>query len=112
MTRFSATAVPVAPTPTEIHSWARSSAAEDVGQTVVEGPVEVAGRRVEEVEDHPVGADQAPGLGDHVVEDLLGLAQDRDPRGDLAQRLLRLRPPAEGLARDGRARRSGGWSGS
>ena len=47
----------------------------------------------------PSAADQAPGLGDHVVEDLLGLAQDRDPRGDLAQRLLRLGPSAEGLAR-------------
>ena len=33
-----------------------------------------------EVEDHAVGMDQATGMGDHVVEDLLRLTQDRDPR--------------------------------
>ena len=61
--------------------------------------MEVARRRIEQIEDHAVGPDQTPGLGDHVVEDLLRLAQDRDPRGDLAERLFRLGAPAEGLAR-------------
>ena len=73
--------------------------AEHARQAVVVGPVEVAGRRVEEVEDHAVGPNQAPGLGDDVLEDLRRLAQDRDPGSDLAQRLLRLRPPGERLAR-------------
>ena len=61
--------------------------------------MQVAGRRVEEVEDHAVGPNQAAGLGDDVLEDLRRLAQDRDPGGDLAQRLLRLGPPGERLAR-------------
>ena len=73
--------------------------AEHARQPVVEGPVEVAGRHVDEVEDHAVGPDQAAGLRDDVLEDLGRLAQDRDPGGDLAQRLLRLRPPGERLAR-------------
>ena len=73
--------------------------AEHARQPVVVGPVEVAGRRVEEVEDHAVGTDQAPGLGHDILEDLRRLAQDRDPGSDLAQRLLRLRPPGERLAR-------------
>jgi hypothetical protein len=80
--------------------------------------VQVAGGRVEQVEDHPVGPDQAPGLGNDVLEDLGGLAQDRDPGGDLAQRLLRLRAASERLARTvelvdeaGRADRDGGLVG-
>ena len=44
--------------------------AEHARQAVVVGPVEVAGRRVEQVEDHAVGPDQAPGLRDDVLEDL------------------------------------------
>ena len=61
--------------------------------------MEVARRRVEQVEDDAVGIDQPAGLGDDVAQDLAGLAQDRDPRGDLAQRLLGLGAPAERVAR-------------
>ena len=47
----------------------------------------------------PSRADEAAGLLDDVLEDLGRLAQDRDPGGDLAQRLLGLGAPAERLAR-------------
>ena len=47
----------------------------------------------------PVGANQAAGLRDDVLEDLARLAQDRDPGGDLAQRLLGLGAPGERVAR-------------
>ena len=73
--------------------------AEALRQPVVDRPVQVAVGRVEQVEDHPVGPDEAPGLRDDVAQDLARLAQDGDPGGDLAERLLGLRPPAEGVAR-------------
>ena len=72
---------------------------EEVADPAVERPVEVARRRVEEVEDHAVGADQADGLLDDVAEDLARVAQHGDARGDLAQGLLRLGAAAERLAR-------------
>ena len=53
---------------------------------------------IEEVEDGAVAADQPDRLADDVLEDLLGLAHDRDARGDLPQGLLRLRAATERVA--------------
>ena len=78
---------------------------EEVADAAIERPVEVARRRVEEVEDDAVGADQADGLVDDVAEDLGRVAQHGDPGGDLAQRLLRLGRGGRGPRAIRRARR-------
>ena len=99
MTRSSATAVPVAPTPTEIHSWARSSALNmsDRPSSKAQWRLPVAGSSRSRIT--PSARTRRPAWATTSWRISVGLAQDRDPRGDLAQRLLRLRPPAEGLAR-------------
>ena len=75
-------------------------------EPVVVGPAEVAGRRVEQVEDDAVRPDQTPGVLDDVLEDLRRLAQDRDPGGDLAKRLLGLGAPGQGVTGAVELRRS------
>ena len=68
---------------------------EQVRQAVVVRPMQVAGRRVEQVEDDAVGVDEPARLGHDVAEDLARLAQDGDPGRDLAQSLLGVRASGE-----------------
>ena len=97
-TRSSATATPVAPTPTEIQSLARSSSRELLAEAVVERPVQVARGRVEQVEDRALPADEAAGQLDDLLEDLGRVAQGGDAGGDLAQGLLGAGPAGEPFA--------------
>ena len=62
-------------------------------------PVDLAGRRVEEVDDGAARAEQPGRLVDDVLEQLRRVLDDHHPAGDLAQRALRLRGPAEGRLR-------------
>ena len=87
------------------------------GRRVV-GPVQGAARLVEDVDPGAVGAEQAGGLVDGALEDLLRVTQGDDPAADLAQRALRLgapldvRPrPAELLDQVGVRHRRGGMVG-
>ena len=98
-TRPSATAVPGRPDADRDPQLGPLLDREHRRQAVVVRPVQVAGGRVEQVEDDAVGTDQATGLGHDVAQDLARLAQDGDPGGDLAEGLLRVRPPREGYAR-------------
>ena len=73
--------------------------AEEPAQTIVVRPAQVAGLRVKKIEDGAVRTDDAAGLLDHVLEDLGRVAEHRDPRGDLPERLLRIGTLLERLAR-------------
>ena len=98
-TRSSATATPVAPSPTEIHRCGPLLVGEQAGQPVVERPAQVVGARVEQVEDGALPADQPAGQLDDLLEDVGRVAQRGDARGDLAQGLLGLGAASESGAR-------------
>ena len=98
-TRSSATAVPGRPDPDRDPERGPLLGGERRAEAVVVGPAQVAGGRVEQVEDDAVGADEPPGMLDDVLEDLGRLAQDRDPGRDLAQGLLGLGASTERVAR-------------
>ena len=61
--------------------------------------MQVAGGRVDEIEDDAVGVDETAGLGHDIAQDVARFAQDGDPRRDLAQRLLGARASRQGLLR-------------
>ena len=69
-----------------------------LGQARVIGPLQRAALGVVLVDQGAIGTQQALGLVDHVLEHLVGLAQGRDPRRDLAQAGFRLCPPLDVLA--------------
>ena len=70
-----------------------------VGDAGVVGPLERAGLGVVLVDEGAVGAQEALRLVDHVLQDLVRLAQGRDPRRDLAQGGLGFGPALDVLAR-------------
>ncbi len=66
--------------------------AEAPTQPVVVGPAQVARVGIEQVEDRALPADETARELDHLLEDLGRVTERCDPRGDLAQRLLGVRP--------------------
>ena len=94
-TRSSATAIPVAPTPTEIQSLARSSAVNSrlSPSSKAQCRLPVVGSSRSRMA--PVAADQPAGELHDLLEDLGRIAQRRDAGRDLAQRLFRLGPPGQ-----------------
>ena len=95
--------MPVAPSPTEIHSLARSSALNVRLEAVVVGPAQVAGLRIEQIEDRALAADQPARQLDDLLEDLGRVTQGGDAGGDLAQGLFGVGAPGEVARGIGRA---------
>ena len=97
-TRSSATAIPVAPSPTEIHSFDALLVAEEAPQAVVECPAQPVGAGLQDVEDRALPADEAARELDDLLEDLGRISQGGDAGGDLAQGLFRSGPAGERAA--------------
>ena len=93
--RFSATATPVAPTPTGIVMPAISSGVNRLGHARVERPAEDVAVRLDEVEDRAVGADEPLRRVDDLLEQRARVADRGDLGRDLAERLLGVRPPGQ-----------------